>query len=152
MRCSKVIPSFDALRDAARIVLRVAAIALLTACGGGGGSGFSVSTPVSKYIKAFNTEQNPATCELVPDPEPAKFVGCDQFGSAVALNADGDLLVAGAPFEDNNLGDVNPVSDGNDPLGYNSGAIYTYVRKGTTWATSTNCRPVQLIFSSKQSA
>ncbi len=124
-----MIPSIDALRDAARIVLTVTAIALLTACGGGGG-GFSGSTPASQYIKATNTEQSAAAC--LPD-----VGGCDQFGSAAALSSAGDLLVVGAPFDDSDVGGINQSQGNASPAAVdniNFGAVYTYVRNGTTWA------------------
>lgn len=57
------------------------------------------------YIKASNVE------------------GGDNFGSAVALSNDGNILAVGAPGED---GEIN--------LESNSGAVYTFIRNGTTWS------------------
>ena len=121
-----MIASSKPLHGAAIKILPLAITALLTACGGGGGGGGSSgSTPASVYIKATNTEQSAADC--LPDPG-----GCDQFGSAVAISAAGDLLVVGAPFDDSDSTGINN-AQGNSADGYNSGAVYTYVRTGDTW-------------------
>jgi hypothetical protein len=65
------------------------------------------------YIKADNTDAN------------------DQFGSAVALSADGNTLVVGAPLEDSAAVGVG----GNEALNtsIDSGATYVFSRTGTTW-------------------
>ena len=58
----------------------------------------------------------------------------DQFGTNVALSADGNTLVVGAYFEDGGGRGVN----GNQPdnsIGQ-AGAAYVFVRRGTTWTSA----------------
>lgn len=52
----------------------------------------------------------------------------DQFGEAVAISADGNTLVAGAPQEDSNTMVDEASNDAND-----AGAVYVYARSGNTW-------------------
>jgi len=71
------------------------------------------------YVKASNTE------------------AADLFGSAVALNGDGNTLVVGAPREDSNRtgvtgGAVNEANSGN--AAPESGAVYVYTRIAGNWA------------------
>ena len=55
----------------------------------------------------------------------------DQFGTNVAISADGNTLVVGAYFEDGGGRGVNGKQDDNS-LGQ-AGAAYVFVRRGTTW-------------------
>ena len=66
------------------------------------------------YVKASNTDAG------------------DQFGAAVALAADGSTLAVGAPFESSAATGI----DGNqtDNSATNAGAVYVFVRAGTTWS------------------
>jgi len=52
----------------------------------------------------------------------------DEFGTAVALSGDGNTLAVGAPFED-----ADPAAGAADDTLTNAGAVYIYVRNGTTW-------------------
>jgi cysteine-rich repeat protein len=54
----------------------------------------------------------------------------DQFGTTVALSADGSTMAVGAPFEDSASG-AN--GDQNNNASTDSGAVYVFVRSGTTW-------------------
>jgi trimeric autotransporter adhesin len=63
------------------------------------------------YIKASNAETN------------------DAFGTQVAL--DGDTLVVGAPTEDSNATGIDGDQANNSDS--SSGAVYVFVRSGTTW-------------------
>jgi hypothetical protein len=55
----------------------------------------------------------------------------DQFGYAVSLSADGSTLAVGALVEDSSATGVNGnQADNNAP---NSGAVYVFVRAGSTW-------------------
>lgn len=54
------------------------------------------------------------------------------FGASVALSADGSLLAVGSPGEDSNATGVNGNQD--DHSRWKAGAVYTYVRSGSTWA------------------
>jgi hypothetical protein len=63
------------------------------------------------YIKASNTGTN------------------DSFGHSVAIS--GDTMVVGAPYEDSGAGGVN--GNQNDESRTDSGAVYVYVRNGSTW-------------------
>lgn len=65
------------------------------------------------YVKASNTEFR------------------DFFGSSIALSADGNTLVVGAPGEDSSATGMN----GNqaDNSASDAGAVYVFVRSGTTW-------------------
>ena len=63
------------------------------------------------YLKASNTEAD------------------DSFGISVAIS--GDTLVVGAPGEDSNATGVD--GDEGDNSATNSGAVYVFVRSGTSW-------------------
>ncbi len=61
----------------------------------------------------------------------------DTFGSAVALNGDGNTLAVGAPREDSGLtgatpGVVDETASGNASI--DSGAVYVYLRSAGTWS------------------
>jgi len=64
------------------------------------------------YIKASNTGKD------------------NQFGSAIALSADGNTLAVGAAFEDSAAKGVNGVSK---DRAVNSGAVYVYTRDNKGW-------------------
>ena len=66
-----------------------------------------------EYIKASNTGAG------------------DEFGSVVSMSSDGNAFVVGAPNEDSNATGIN----GGDGGGANNaGAVYLFVRSGTTWS------------------
>lgn len=62
------------------------------------------------------------------------------FGEAIALSADGNTLVVGAPYEDSGATGVggNPVDDCDAETPTNcspdSGAVFIYTRTGSTWS------------------
>ena len=61
----------------------------------------------------------------------------DLFGSAIALNSNGNTLAVGAPFESSAITGVRsgPVSEATAGNGSSmSGAAYVYLRSGTTWS------------------
>ena len=66
------------------------------------------------FIKASNTGSN------------------DQFGSALALSADGNTLAVSAPFEDSSATGIN--GDQSDDSMSQSGAVYIFTRTGSTWS------------------
>jgi hypothetical protein len=71
------------------------------------------------YLKASNTRGSaPEQNELG-----------DAFGTSVAVS--GDTIVVGAPGEDSNATGVN--GDQSDASAQNSGAVYVFMRNGTTW-------------------
>jgi hypothetical protein len=55
----------------------------------------------------------------------------DEFGTAVALSADGNTLVVGAPLEDTNARGIGG-DQGND-LQTDAGSVYVFTRSGGTW-------------------
>ena len=57
----------------------------------------------------------------------------DQFGTSVALSADGNSLAVGAPYEDLYAAGINPVSYDPSP-NHDYGAAYTFTRSGTVWS------------------
>lgn len=65
------------------------------------------------YIKASNTDAE------------------DRFGESVAMSADGNTLVIGAPFEDSNATGINGNQGNNTAT--DSGAVYVFVRNGAQW-------------------
>lgn len=65
------------------------------------------------YVKASNTEQD------------------DQFGYSIALSADGDTLVVGAPYEDSNAKGIDGHQNNN--LATTSGAAYVFRFESTGW-------------------
>jgi hypothetical protein len=66
------------------------------------------------YVKASNTQDN------------------DQFGTGLAISADGNTLAVGAPGEDGGVAGI----DGNqaDNTLPSAGAAYVFVRSGTAWS------------------
>ena len=66
------------------------------------------------YIKASNTD------------------ALDIFGTSVSLSGDGNLLAVAAIFEDSNAVGVN--GDETDNSANTSGAVYVFVRSGSTWS------------------
>ncbi|WP_075109819.1 hypothetical protein [Halofilum ochraceum] len=55
----------------------------------------------------------------------------DEFGTSVALAADGDTLAVGAPFEDSAATGIDgDATDNNAP---DSGAVYIFARSGSAW-------------------
>lgn len=64
----------------------------------------------------------------------AQYPGYDQlfrFGSAIALNATGDLLAVGAPLENNAAQGIG--GDEYDVLARDSGAVYVFAHEGSAW-------------------
>jgi hypothetical protein len=74
------------------------------------------------YIKASNTG------EAGTD---GNFGDGDQFGFSVALSDDGNTLAVGANAEDSSAKGIN--GDQNDNSMQSAGAVYVFVRSGTTW-------------------
>ena len=72
------------------------------------------------YVKASNTGQT------------------DQFGSCVALSADGNTLAVGALYEDGGATGVNGTPD---DTATDSGAAYVFVRSGDTWVQQAYIKP-----------
>ena len=72
------------------------------------------------YIKASNTGKD------------------NQFGSAIALSADGNTLAVGAAFEDSAAKGVNGVSKEH---AVNSGAVYVYTRDNKGWKQQAYLKP-----------
>jgi hypothetical protein len=60
--------------------------------------------------------------------KPANTGTGDQFGAALDMSADGDVLVVGAPFEDSNG------SGPGDDSAADSGALYVFTRAGVSWS------------------
>lgn len=74
---------------------------------------FGTSGALEAYIKASNTAAQ------------------DQFGSSIALSADGNTLAVGATGEDSNATGINGLQSNNSLI--SSGAVYLFVRNGSTW-------------------
>ncbi|MBL0943724.1 MAG: integrin [Hydrogenophaga sp.] len=98
---------------------RVNARYILQACNSGG---CTDSQPVALllplngaigYVKASNTRTN------------------DEFGTSVALSADGNTLAVGTPLEDDSASGINQAN--NDSVAPSSGAVYVYARDGLSW-------------------
>jgi hypothetical protein len=66
------------------------------------------------FVKATNTRLN------------------DQFAWALALSGDGNTLAVGAHLEDSGASGINGNEE--DASAPDSGAVYVYARRGTTWA------------------
>jgi len=60
----------------------------------------------------------------------------DQFGYAIAISADGNTLVVGAPKEDS-----GSLTDQSDNSAIDSGAVYVFTRSGTTWSQDAYIKP-----------
>jgi hypothetical protein len=78
-------------------------------------SGAPVSWTQEAYIKATNTDES------------------DSFGSSVALEADGTVLVVGAPSEASNATGIGGDASNNE-TGGNAGAVYVLRRTAGAWA------------------
>ncbi len=68
------------------------------------------------YVKASNT------------------VARDQFGTSVALSADGSMLAVGAQNEGNSVTGINGDQNLRLPTTGGSGAVYLFTRSGLTWS------------------
>jgi hypothetical protein len=99
----------------------------------GGGTGISPLTneaaanagAVYVYVRAGSTWAQQAYLK-------AHNTGAgDQLGASVALSADGNTLVTGAPAEDGSGRELNPASD---EAANGAGAVYVFSRSGTTWS------------------
>ncbi len=64
----------------------------------------------------------------------------DEFGTSLALNEEGSLLVIGAPFEDSKATDLG--GDGQDNSGTNSGATYLFALQGESWRQIAQVKPI----------
>lgn len=73
------------------------------------------------YLKASNTGAN------------------DAFGTALALSDDGTTLVVGAPLEDSNAIVID--GDGANNAATDAGAVYVFVRAGSTWMQQAYLKP-----------
>ena len=68
------------------------------------------------YVKASNTEDT------------------DSFGDELSLSSDGNTLAVGSPFEDSNATGISINGDQTDNSAAGSGAVYVFVRSGTSWS------------------
>jgi hypothetical protein len=66
------------------------------------------------YVKASNTDPN------------------DQFGSGVAVSADGNTFAVGAAYEDSGATGIDGAQD-DGVAAIDSGAVYVFARSGDTW-------------------
>ncbi|MEM6958168.1 MAG: FG-GAP repeat protein [Myxococcota bacterium] len=67
-------------------------------------------------------------------------VGDDDFGSAVAISADGNVIAVGAPSDDSSERGIDP-PENNDDLA-NAGAVYVFRRGGDgTWSEEAYLKP-----------
>jgi hypothetical protein len=66
------------------------------------------------YVKASNTDPN------------------DWFGYSVSLSNDGNTLAVGAKYEESNARGIIG-AEGDDNSKYGAGAVYVFIRSGTTW-------------------
>jgi FG-GAP repeat len=82
------------------------------------------------YIKASNTGEA-GTADAFGDG--------DQFGFSIAMSADGNTLAVGALTEDSAATGI----DGNqaDNSAPSAGAVYVYMRSGTTWSQQAYVKP-----------
>ena len=96
--------------------LAVPVLLSLAACGEGESAppGPAGITRQQAYIKASNTE------------------AADEFGRSLALNADGNTLAVGAPFEDSAATGIG--GDQSDNTAPDAGAVYVYNRSGAAWS------------------
>lgn len=75
------------------------------------------------YIKASNTNDG------------------DRFGSSVALSSDGDTLVVGASYENNEAADISHDAVQDNSGADDSGAAYVFTRNSGTWAQEAYIKP-----------
>ena len=89
---------------------------------GGPGEGAAGAAWVFTNVGGVWTQQS----KLVP-PNPSDASGSSLFGESVAVSANGNVALIGAPFDQNN--------------GPQSGAAWLFFRNGTTWSTGTRVLP-----------
>ena len=92
------------------------------------------------------TEPEPASSSIAPvrqvaylkaaNPDMGDHFACGgslpgHIGSALAISADGNTIVVGAPHESSAARGIN--GDAADNSLYNSGAVYVFVRRGDAW-------------------
>jgi hypothetical protein len=82
------------------------------------------------YIKASNTGE--AGTE-------GNFGDGDQFGFSMSLSDDGSTLAVGANAEDSNATGIN--GNQNDNSMQSAGAVYVFVRSGTSWTQQAYVKP-----------
>jgi len=79
------------------------------------------------YLKASNTGRP-------PDPrDPSDLGDGDQFGFAIALSGDGNVLAVGAVSEDSKASGTNTPGFEDDDSAGDAGAVYIFTRNGTAW-------------------
>jgi trimeric autotransporter adhesin len=76
------------------------------------------------YVKASNTDAH------------------DEFGGSLALSEDGSTLAVGARLEDSSAAGIN--GDQHDNSSSNSGAVYIFTRKGTSWSQQAYVKPTKI--------
>lgn len=89
---------------------------------GGPGEGAAGAAWVFTNVGGVWTQQS----KLAP-PNPSDASGSSLFGESVAVSANGNVALIGAPFDQNN--------------GPQSGAAWLFFRNGTTWSTGTRVLP-----------
>jgi hypothetical protein len=82
------------------------------------------------YVKASNTGEA-GTAD--------SFSEGDQFGFSVAISDDGNTVAVGANTEDSKATGIN--GDENDNSAQSAGAVYVFVRNGTTWTQQAYVKP-----------
>ncbi len=93
-------------------------------------------TSGAAYVFALDETTGPAQVAYVKSPTPGHL---DLFGWSVALNADGSMLVVGAPREDGGGTGVDPMPDDDAT---DSGAAYVYERApGEAWTLAGYLKP-----------
>ena len=82
------------------------------------------------YIKASNTGEAGSG---------DNFGEGDQFGFSLAISDDGNTVAVGANTEDSKATGIN--GDQNDNSAQSAGAVYVFVRNGTTWTQQAYVKP-----------
>jgi hypothetical protein len=120
-------------------VLIVAATGERSSAVGVNGNQGDNSSPIAGAVYAFAAVSVP-TFAHEAYVKASNTSGGDYFARRVALSADGTTLAVAADQEDSNATGVG--GDGANDLAPNSGAVYVYVRSGTTWSFQAYIKPL----------
>jgi hypothetical protein len=130
--------------------LRILLLATVTACGGGGGGGggeapapgggSGIGGDTSGCGDGAPTGSGPLLSAQQAYVKGSNAQALDGFGGALALSANGNVLVAGARGDWNGSNGFAAIHGGSP----STGAAYVFSRSGTTWAQRAHLQPSSL--------
>ncbi len=128
----------DVALNYAGTTLAVAAIYEMTASSGVGGTG-SGGGSLSGAVYIF---QNDGTWTQQEYIKASNAEASDEFGTAIDLSDDGNILAVGTPKERSNALGIGGDESNNTLAG--AGAVYIFARSGTTWEQRSYVKPTAI--------